>query len=258
MIRVGVLTPSTLGAIYPGQQRKAHNMCPALNKTRYLATAAAVGLFACVQTAAAETAAQPVAVTSTLTAENTLTISYLTPAFGAGTLGVSAAARTLNGGSAWAQAFKGYSAPMFTGRVGVFGTYNQHQPSLAVNPTTSWNFGATVGYAGFYVRGGVNESAPVGPLLGLQGLQAGFGYEIGSFDFRLAYLASQGIGLTTEREIDSHQWSIGGIYQITPRIRVNADAFYGSADENRNSSLAVMPSSAPPGTGARVGVELRF
>ncbi len=234
-------------------------MCPALNTTRLLTTAAAVGLFACVQTAAAaDTAGRPGAVTSSLTAENTLTIGYLTPAFGAGTLGVASAARSLNSGSAWSPAFEGYTAPAFTGTVGIFGNYDQHRSVLALNPASSWNFGATVGYAGFYLRGGVNETAPVGPLLGLQGLQAGFGYEVGSFDFRLTYLASQGIGLTTEREIDNRQWSIGGIYQITPRIRVNADAFYGSANENRNSSLAVMPSSAPPGTGARVGVELRF
>lgn len=233
-------------------------MCPALNTKRILATAAAVGLFACVQTAAAETAQRPGAVTSTLNAENSLTIGYLTPAFGSGTLGVGSVTRTLNSGSAWAPAFEGYSAPVLTGRVGIFGARDEHQSALALTPATSWNFGATVGYAGFYVRGGVNETAPVGPLLGLQGLQAGFGYEIGSFDFRLTYLASQGIGLTTEREIDNRQWSIGGIYQITPRIRLNADAFYGSANENRNSSLAVMPSAAPPGTGARVGVELRF
>jgi hypothetical protein len=131
---------------------------------------------------------------------------------------------------------------------------------LSLSPATSWDFGATVGYAGFYLRGGVNETAPLGPLLGLQGLQAGFGYEIGAFDVRVTYAASQGMGLA-ERAIDSRQWTIGGIYQITPRIRVNADAFYGA--ENRGTSLAAVPTvlpaaAAPPGTGARVGVELRF
>lgn len=163
--------------------------------------------------------------------------------------------------SSWAQSFDGYSSPLFVGRVGVFGAYDERQSMLSLSPASSWNFGATVGYAGFYVRGGVNETAPLGPLLGLQGLQAGFGYEIGSFDVRLTYAASQGMGLA-ERAIDSRQWTIGGIYQITPRIRVNADAFYGA--ENRGTTLAAAPTvlapptASPPGTGARVGVQLRF
>ncbi len=48
-----------------------------------------------------------------------------------------------------------------------------------------------------------------------------------------------------EREIDSKQWSIGGIYNITSRIRLNADAFYG-VGENRGSALSVQPPLTSP------------
>lgn len=190
-----------------------------------------------------------------VSAFNAGTVGYFDPA---GTITIGMA--PLADGTTWAQSFEGFSTPLFVGRVGVFGTHDQRQSLLSLSPASSWNFGAMVGYAGFYVRGGFNETAPLGPLLGLQGLQAGLGYEIGAFDVRLTYAASQGMGLA-ERAIDSRQWMIGGIYQITPRIRVNADAFYGA--ENRGTWLAaaptVMPATAsPPGTGARVGVQLRF
>ncbi len=193
----------------------------------------------------------------------TLTIGYLTPAYGAMSLGVSPAApasarTTLNGIDVGGS----YTTPLVVlgpagGRIGVFGAYDERPSILALTPATSWNFGGSVGYAGFYLRGGVNESAAVGPLLGIQGLQAGFGYEIGALDLRLSFLASQGVGVA-EQEIDSRQWTIGGMYQITPRIRLNADAFYGVGD-SRGTPLAILPPlTAPPGTGARVGVELRF
>lgn len=193
----------------------------------------------------------------------TLTIGYLTPAYGAVSLGVSPAAplsarTTLSGLDVGGS----YTTPLIVlgpagGRIGVFGAYDERPSIWALTPATSWNLGASVGYAGFYLRGGVNESAAVGPLLGIQGLQAGFGYEIGALDLRLSYLASQGAGVG-EQEIDSRQWAIGGMYQITPRIRLNADAFYGISD-GRGTPLAILPPlTAPPGTGARVGVELRF
>lgn len=198
----------------------------------------------------------------------TLTIGHLTPAYGAVSLGLSSASllttRTLNGGGiGLAPIGASFTAPLSllgeVSRVGLFGAYDERPSVLALSTATSWNFGASVGYAGFYLRGGVNESDAIGPLLGIQGLQAGFGYEIGALDLRLSYLASQGVGVgATDREIDSRQWAIGGIYQISPRIRLNADAFYGVGD-GRSAPLAVVPPlTSPPGTGARVGVELRF
>ena len=180
--------------------------------------------------------------------------------------GTPLVAHTLNGMSSGLtqglDAGSAYATPQSLGRVGVFGAYDERQTILALTPTTAWNFGASLGYAGFYVRGGVNAALPIGPLLGTQGLEAGLGYEIGSFDLRLTYLTSQATGLA-ERETDNKQWAIGGMYQVSPRLRLNADAFYG-VGENRVASPAVTPpatsppATSPPGTGARVGVELRF
>jgi len=232
-------------------------MCPTLKFSRFWTTAAAVALFVCAlqpANAAESLRMGRPSLFSPVTAfpGGVLTIGYFTPAYGEVTLNVSPSgqlsARTLS------------SDLVSIGRIGVFAGYDERPSVLALSPTTSWNFGASVGYAGFYVRGGVNEAAPIGPLLGTQGLQAGFGYEIGALDLRMTYLTSQHMGLgvgAAEREIDSQQWAIGGIYQITSRIRLNADAFYG-VGETKGTPVAVSPLNAPPGTGARVGVELRF
>ena len=194
------------------------------------------------------------------------TLGLHTPTYGAVTLGVSsitsATLRTLNGtssGPGGTRAFDlggSYSTPLPIGRIGIFGDYGERPSILALTPATSWNFGASIGYAGFYLQGGVKESTAIGPLLGIQGMQAGFGYDAGAFDLRLSYLTSQ--GTAAEHEIDSKQWAIGGIYRISPRIRLNADAFYGVGD-SRGSALSILPPlTSPPGTGARVGVQLRF
>ena len=199
-------------------------------------------------------------------ANSGLVIGYLTPAYSAGAIGQPAllSPRSLNGMNSGAGLVRAldvggkYTMPVSIGRIGLFGEHTERPSILALTPSTSWNFGASVGYGGFYLRGGVNEVAAVGPLLGIQGVQAGFGYEVGDLDVRVTYLTSQGIGGGAEREIDSKQWSIGGIYNITSRIRLNADAFYGMG-ENRGSAMMIQPPMAsPPGTGARVGVQLRF
>jgi hypothetical protein len=240
-------------------------MCLNTASSRLMAAATAVGLLVCAQTAVAAEkpqAGQPSSSALSAFSTGMLTIGYLSPAFGSVTLGVSPATRSLGSGVAtgMAQAFDvggRYSTTLPVGRIGIFGAYDERASLLSLAPATSWNFGASVGYAGFYVQGGVNATAPLGPLLGIQGLQAGFGYEIGSFDVRLTYLASQGLGLA-DRDIDSRQLMLGGIYQITPRIRVNADAFYGSMDTHGAALAVQSPIATPPGTGARVGVELRF
>jgi hypothetical protein len=199
-------------------------------------------------------------------ANSALTIGYLSPAYGAMALGIPSgplsprALNGMNGGLGLLRAFElggKYTTPVSIGRIGIYGSYSERPSILALTPSTTWSLGGTVGYGGFYLRAGVNEVAAVGPLLGLQGMQAGFGYELGGLDLRVTYLTSQGVG-GVEREIDSKQWSIGGIYNITSRIRLNADAFYG-VGENRGSALSVQPPlTSPPGTGARVGVQLRF
>ncbi len=231
-------------------------MCPTRKFSKFWTAAAAVGLiaFAAQPASAAEglRLGRPSLFSPVSAFPGGMTIGYLTPAYGEVTLNVSPS------GQLMARSLS--SDLMSIGRVGVFGGYEERPSALALSPTTSWNFGASVGYAGFYLRGGVNEAAPIGPLVGTQGVQAGFGYEIGALDLRMTYLTSQRIGLglsPAEREMDSQQWSIGGIYQITSRIRLNADAFYGVEPKNA-APVAASPLNAPPGTGARVGVELRF
>ncbi len=201
--------------------------------------------------------------TLSVSARDTMTIGYLTPAYGPVTLGVSPTALPvgLSAGLGVVHAVamsSAFSAPTSVGRLGVFGGYAEHQSLLSLTPATAWSVGASYGYGGFYVRGGVNEAPAIGPLLGIQGLQAGFGYEVGAIDLRMSYLTSQNLG-KVDHENDSRQVSIGGIYKITPRFLVNADAFYGMG-KTEGTSLSVMtpPTAAPPGTGARVGVELRF
>ena len=200
-----------------------------------------------------------------------LTIGTFSPAYGTKTLGVSPlfAPRAGNVGSGNgilrtidAGGYASSVALIAPGgaQVGVFGAYEQRPSIMALVPASSWNFAASVCYAGFYLRGGLNEAARVGPLMGLQGMQAGFGYDDGALDVRFTYLSSQGTGTgSAEREPDSKQWTIGGIYQISPSIRLNADAFYGLGNDH-SASPAVLPAAAtsPPGTGARVGVQLRF
>jgi len=238
-------------------------MCLSAFTKSLLAAVAAAGVLASLPAVAADQA--PVsgafAPPASTYSEGTLTIGNLTPTYGQVTLGVSpVTGRVMTGFSSVSQVFGiglGLTSPANVGTVGIFAGVDTRPSILTITPATSWTFGASVGYAGFYVRGGVNESTPTGPLLGIQGLQAGFGYEIGALDFRVTYLTSQSVGLT-QREIENRQFSLGGIYKITPRIRVNADAFYG-LDGDRLSSLAITPSQTSPlGTGARVGVELRF
>lgn len=251
-------------------------MCPNRIFSRLTAAAFAVGLIALITRSAAAEDVRPgrsVITTSAsgidlqATPDSALTIGYLTPAYGAGTLGMLPStllsSRSLSGmkmgwGLARALATGGkYTMPVSIGRLGVFGEHTERPSILALTPTTSWNFGGSVGYRGFYLQGGVSEVAAIGPLVGIQGMQAGFGYEVGNLDVRVTYLTSQSVG-PAEHEIDGKQWSIGGIYNITSHIRLNADAFYG-VGETRGSALSAQPPLAsPPGTGARVGVQLRF
>ena len=226
----------------------------------------------------AESAAELIAPSSENEISSTLTISafesavvgYLTPAnrsvaFGA-LPGEPFAGDVLNGmsgGLALADAFDiagKYTADLYGGRIGLYGGYADRPSTLSLVPDTAWNFGASVGFAGFYVRGGISDVTSVGYLQGIQGWEAGFGYETGNFDLRLTYAASQSAGDLdlVEHQLDSKQWTLGGDYQITPRLRLNANAFYDMRN-NGLRALSVVPTMATPqGTGARVGVQLRF
>jgi len=142
----------------------------------------------------------------------------------------------------------------------MFGGYSSRANLFESTPTTGWTFGASVGYAGFYVRGGMSSDAAQAAAKILndanRGWLAGFGYEIGAFDLRITYMAAEPIGMT-DREVVSRLWMIGGIYQLSPRIRFNADAFTGGRDIS-TFRTAPANAAAPQGTGARVGVQLKF
>jgi hypothetical protein len=55
-------------------------------------------------------------------------------------------------------------------------------------------------------------------------------------------------------------WMVGGIFQLTPRVRLNADAFTGGHDVRglTNVFSATSNTAAPQGTGGRVGIQLKF
>lgn len=195
---------------------------------------------------------------------------YMTPALGRGSLGVLPDARVPTGpvnGIITPPAYSDFAASskvgVLGGQFGVFSGYNSRANLFESAPTTGWNFGASVGYAGFYLRAGVSSDAAEAAARIVndsnRGWLAGLGYEFGSFDLRFTYMASTPIGFT-DRDVVSRLWMIGGIYQVSSRIRLNADAFTGSRDFRNGTSVLTMPvnSAAPQGTGARVGVQLQF
>ena len=205
--------------------------------------------------------------TFSISAFETPTVGYLTPsmrsvAFGA-LPGEPTSLNGATGGLVLADAFDiagKYTADLYGGRIGFYGGYADRPSTLALTPDTAWNFGALVGYAGFYVRGGISDMTTVGYVQDVEGWEAGFGYETGNLDLRLTYAASQSVGElgAVERQLDSKQWTLGGDYQVTPRLRLNANAFYDIRDSGFAVLSFVPTTAAPQGTGARVGVQLRF
>lgn len=97
--------------------------------------------------------------TLTISAFESVVVGYLTPAnrsvaFGA-LPGEPFAADVLNGmtgGLALADAFDiagKYTADLYGGRIGVYGGYAGRPSTLSLAPDTAWNFGASVGFAGW-------------------------------------------------------------------------------------------------------------
>ncbi len=197
-----------------------------------------------------------------------VTSTFLTAAFGGAALGAqpeSSALLRASGMSSPRDFAASYKASLFgNSRLGVFGGYNSRANLFESAPTTGWNFGATVGYAGFYLRAGLSSDANQNSARLVndvnRGWLAGFGYEFGSFDVRVTYMNAESVGLANVNEPDNRMWMIGGIYQLTPRVRVNADAFTGGRDMRSTANVVTAPSQtvAPQGTGARVGVQLKF
>lgn len=194
---------------------------------------------------------------STTMTESALTIGYALPAFG--TLPVDTDLAELD----WDETsvsvsersqpvdiYGTYSASVFGGEVGVFGGVADSRSAFSMEPTISRTVGASVGYAGFYLRGAYQDAGPDGLLDGRRAWQAGLGYGSGDFDLRVTYVQSaflQG----SPAELEGKQWMIGGLVQLTPSILLNANAFYIDRE-------TIMPTVEPPGTGARVGLQLRF
>jgi hypothetical protein len=193
------------------------------------------------------------------------TIGTLTPAYGMVTLPMSATdpVSYLAGTSSLIQDFAArYSTSIYGGEVGVFARVADRPLLWASEASSAYNLGASVGYAGFYVQGalmGFNDNALMRNFQSWQSWQAGFGYGIGAFDVRLTYSMGEGsAAFNNNRSIDNNQWMLGGIYQLSPGIRFNADAFVGSRFSSPGLSSAQPGTSTPQGTGARVGVQLRF
>jgi predicted porin len=192
---------------------------------------------------------------------NSLSIAYQSPAAGGWAMGAPLVGRSPVGGLGLASAqdvSASYTTHVFGGDIGIFGSYADRPSLLSLTPGASWNFGATVGYAGIYVLGGVSDTAAFGPFMGQEGWAAGFGYDMGSFDLRLTYAATGTNMAVVQQGFDSQQITLGGIYTLSPRFRVNADAFYSGRERSPLFLSTLATSKNPQGTGARVGVQLRF
>lgn len=199
-----------------------------------------------------------------------LTLGSLSPTYGSMTVGLAAPvaasiSNSISNSVASVRAGQdisgGYSTSLYGGQIGVFGGFADRPTTFAPEPATAWNMGAAVGYAGFYVRGAFTDVVERGVIDTWTSWQAGFGYATGNADLRLTYIesdASAGVARTIGG-LDSSQWMLGGNYQISPSIRFNADAFYGLRDASVAGRLSATPgAAAPQGTGARVGVQLKF
>ncbi|MDX2224609.1 MAG: porin [Rhodospirillaceae bacterium] len=191
-----------------------------------------------------------------------LTMGTLSPTFGSVTLGLSPSAPTNAVWIGGQDVSGGFVTSLYGSQLGVFGGYTDRPTLFAQGLATAWNLGASVGYGGFYLRGGFSDVAERGLVDAWQTWQAGFGYGTGSLDLRVTYVSSDAVTPTARNigGLDTNQWMIGGIYQISPGIRVNADAFYGTRElATPYGRLSATPgATAPQGAGARVGVQLRF
>lgn len=195
---------------------------------------------------------------SNLVAATDLTIGYTLPAFGV--FNVSAPATVNELGPFQSQSrlaglrnqdVQGqYATTLFGSQIGVFGEVTDQPTAFALEPQTSRKVGASVGYGGFYLSGAFQSAGSDGLIDSRRAWQAGFGYGSSAFDVRLTYAESD-FAQTGLMELEGKQWMIGGLVQLTPSILLDANAFYVDREQ-------VVPTVEPPGTGARVGVRLRF
>lgn len=205
----------------------------------------------------------PPAAELSIVSKTGLGIGYQSPSSGSWSLGAPLMGRRPIGGLGVASVqdvSARFSTHVLGGDIGFFGSYADQPNMLALSPTASWNFGATVGYAGVYVLGGVSDTASFGPFVGREGWAAGLGYDMGAFDLRLTYATSAAstaalavVGDGPNRQ----QITLGGMYRLGSGFFLNADAFY-TGRERGAAYLTAPEANALQGTGARVGVQLRF
>lgn len=229
--------------------------------------AAVTAMFACGTVAAAEVpgaTVAPAAPTSSLfvSSVDALTVG-ITPAYSV--LDALQPATTRIGGLGIVDATNvssEFNAQVQGGNIGLFGDVAERPSLFALSPATAWNMGGSLGYAGFYLRAGVSGTPQLGPFQRTQGWQAGLGFATGGFDVRLTFLTAQaGNFQSGDTAMDSERWMVGGIYRLSSSLRVNADAFYGLRDSRTGTFFTPQPAAGtqpPQGTGARVGVQLRF
>jgi hypothetical protein len=196
---------------------------------------------------------------------NNLTIGAVSPVYGSITLPVSAGdpvPTAMIGGATLGQDFAArYSTSIYGSKLGFFARVSDRPVMLSTDSSTAFNLGASVGYGGFYFQGavsGLNDNGLLRNLQSWQSLQAGLGYGGGAFDVRLTYAIGEARPAFAGRSFDNSQWMLGGIYQLTSGIRFNADAFVGTSLVSPGLASASPTATAPQGTGARVGVQLRF
>ncbi len=231
------------------------------------AIAAVTAMFACGTVFASEAPAvnaTPAAPTTSLfvSSMDALTVG-ITPAYSV--LGTSQFANARSGGLGITDAINvssEFNTAIRGGTIGVFGDVSERPSLFALAPAPAWNMGGSLGYAGFYLRAGVSGTPQLGPFQRTQGWQAGLGFASGGFDVRLMFLTAQtGNFSSGETEMDSQRWMVGGIYRLSSSLRLNADAFYGLRDSRTGTFFTPAPAAGtqpPQGTGARVGVQLRF
>lgn len=194
---------------------------------------------------------------STTLPDTDLTLGYAPTAFDTNALnteladlGWSELARVIPDRSPTSDVYGAFTTSVLGGDVGVFGGVEDVRSAFAMEPAVSRTVGASVGYAGFYLQGAYQDAGPDGLLDGRRAWQAGLGYGSDDFDVRVTYVQSAFLqGSPTE--LEGKQWMIGGLVQLTPSILLNANAFYIDQE-------MIMPTVEPPGTGARVGLQLRF
>ncbi len=194
-----------------------------------------------------------------------LATGSFTPAFGALALGVSSNATPVGTAPLFgsdplaSQNFNAsFATTVYGSELGFFAGYNGANSMFNMTPTPGYNLGATVGFGGFYVAAGVSDNTQQTLRLTndpKQGWLAGFGYKRGAFNVRFSYMMAQGF---SGAEPDTRTWMIGGIYQLNSSLRLNADAFTSPRAAAAFTTPAPATNAAPQGTGARVGLQLRF